>query len=165
MKTHTRSCRDCGESNPANFGRDRRASDGLRTYCKACQRRRHDDYKRRNREKLRESRMAYVAAHREELLAADARRHASRPHIAWAKGYKKRAIGAGVPVVSGPFTKSDVIERYGDACAYCETGEFEHLDHYVPIKHGGPHTLENVRPSCAACNRAKGDQQPSGVTA
>ncbi|RAI25116.1 HNH endonuclease signature motif containing protein, partial [Rhodoplanes serenus] len=49
---------------------------------------------------------------------------------------------------------------YGDGCAYCETGEFEELEHYTPVKAGGPHTLENVRPSCSACNRAKSDADP-----
>jgi 5-methylcytosine-specific restriction endonuclease McrA len=61
----------------------------------------------------------------------------------------------GVPVVADLFTKADVVSRYGDACAYCG-GEFQELDHFIPLKAGGTHVLSNVWPSCTPCNRTKG---------
>jgi 5-methylcytosine-specific restriction endonuclease McrA len=57
------------------------------------------------------------------------------------------------------FTRKDVVDTYGNACFYCG-GDFDWLDHYIPIKHGGDHTMTNVRPSCRTCNLAKGDSMP-----
>lgn len=36
------------------------------------------------------------------------------------------------------------------------------MDHVVPLSKGGPHTYENVRCACRACNRAKGDKLEDG---
>jgi 5-methylcytosine-specific restriction endonuclease McrA len=61
-----------------------------------------------------------------------------------------------------PFSRTEVIKRYGDRCAYCTPGDFESLDHFVPVAAGGPHTLDNVRPSCRSCNSTKywSDDEP-----
>lgn len=80
--------------------------------------------------------------------------------IKWRSSYLSRMDQLGLEPVTEDFTVRDVIARYGDRCAYCETGEFEELDHYIPVKAGGPHTLENARPACSACNRAKWDADP-----
>ena len=61
----------------------------------------------------------------------------------------------GVEPVVEPFTRKQVIERYGDRCAYCPAGDFETLDHLVPVAAGGPHTLDNARPCCRSCNSRK----------
>ena len=49
-------------------------------------------------------------------------------------------------------------------CAYCQqpndgTVPFG-LDHYMPIKLGGTNDLDNLRPCCEPCNRAKHDSHP-----
>ena len=44
--------------------------------------------------------------------------------------------------------------RYG--CAYCNADFWDHMDHIVPLAKGGRHSIENVAPSCAKCNYAKG---------
>ena len=93
-----------------------------------------------------------VLVHLREQQAQSRRTH---PHRIWVKNYRERAARAGHEPVVEHFTKADVIERYGDSCFYCETGEFEHLDHATPVSKGGPHTLDNVRPSCAFCNYSK----------
>lgn len=47
--------------------------------------------------------------------------------------------------------------RVGLACDF-EFVPFEemHLDHIIPISHGGTHTWNNVQTSCAPCNLSKG---------
>lgn len=57
------------------------------------------------------------------------------------------------------FTIQEVIEKYGQQCVYCKE-PFTHIDHYIPLSRGGPHTLENVRPSCEQCNLQKSNKLP-----
>ena len=70
-----------------------------------------------------------------------------------------------------PYTKSEVLERYGNICHICqepidlnapkrvgykgwEAGL--HLDHVIPLARGGDDTIENIRPSHGICNIRKG---------
>lgn len=55
------------------------------------------------------------------------------------------------------FTKQQLIQRisvFGFMCAYCG-GNFDHIDHVIPISKGGPHCLANLRPACKKCNQEK----------
>lgn len=52
-----------------------------------------------------------------------------------------------------------VWKRDGGVCKICNVPvEFEtmHLDHIVPLAHGGEHSYANVQVSCAPCNLRKG---------
>ncbi|WP_425459348.1 HNH endonuclease [Flexivirga caeni] len=53
-------------------------------------------------------------------------------------------------------TSDDLRQQYGQGCYYCGQTPCEHLDHYIPLSAGGAHTLDDLRPTCAACNMAKG---------
>lgn len=108
-----------------------------------------------NIDKKREMDRAYYRVNADQIKARMRERGSH-----WAGGYRTRCRALGLDPVVEDFTKPDVIERYGDSCFYCDTGAFEQLDHYVPVKDGGPHTLDNVRPSCANCNLAKSDLDP-----
>lgn len=170
MKTCTR----CGtEKHLTDFNRNRTRADGLASQCKECRAEvraaQSEDlaayarawseanpnykaeYRAKNAAKLAEERRRWYADNpdynREYRL--------SNPDVFWATTYRSRVRRMGLPEVIEDFRYADVVERYGDACFYCETGEFEHLDHAIPVSKGGPHTLDNVRPSCAACNVSK----------
>lgn len=93
--------------------------------CRACSNAEHRAYRRRN------------------------------PHILWKSAYRKRARAYGFDLVIEDFRFEDVVRTYGGRCAYCPSGKFEELDHFIPICKGGTHVLTNVRPSCAACNAEK----------
>lgn len=71
---------------------------------------------------------------------------------------KRKAIKAKVTVEH--FKHDEIIKKYGSKCFYCNDGEFEHIDHYIPLSKGGSHSLENIRPSCAKCNMCKSDKMP-----
>ena len=58
------------------------------------------------------------------------------------------------PVVES-FTTRQLIERYGDRCFYCGTGDFECIDHRMCVRVGGQHTLDNTVPCCQMCNQRK----------
>ena len=61
----------------------------------------------------------------------------------------------GIEPVIKPFSRKEVIDRCGNRCFYCTVGDFEALDHFVPVAAGGAHTLDNARPSCRSCNSLK----------
>lgn len=128
------------------------------------------EYRDRNRDLIRARDRAWRAANIETRRAGDRRYYAQNAdrikayrseniHTHWASSYRARAKVRGFKPVVEDFTKADVIAAHGDACAYCG-GPFEHLDHAIPISKGGPHTLANVRPSCAECNVVKSDRTP-----
>ena len=82
---------------------------------------------------------------------------ATHPEKGWCSYYRHRARRFGFEPVVEDFAKADVIELYGDQCWHCKDAPFEELDHHpIPVAAEGPHTIENVKPSCARCNRAGG---------
>jgi 5-methylcytosine-specific restriction endonuclease McrA len=50
-----------------------------------------------------------------------------------------------------------VFMRDGRSCQLCGTDEGEmHIDHIIPRKAGGDHSLDNLRVLCKSCNLRKG---------
>ena len=50
-----------------------------------------------------------------------------------------------------------VFMRDGRVCQLCGTDEGEmHIDHIIPRKAGGDHSLDNLRVLCKSCNLRKG---------
>ena len=54
-----------------------------------------------------------------------------------------------------PQRLKEKIQRLGNKCVYCLDGEYEQLDHIVPLSRNGRHVLSNLVPSCARCNGSK----------
>lgn len=79
---------------------------------------------------------------------------ARNPHRRWLHGYVQRCAGYGLTPVVEPFTKEELLDRWGDMCADCGN-EWNQLDHRVPVAAGGAHSLANCCPICESCNRAK----------
>jgi 5-methylcytosine-specific restriction endonuclease McrA len=53
------------------------------------------------------------------------------------------------------------LEVFGHRCAYClEKCDKLQMEHVIPIARGGPHTIDNVVPSCGPCNFRKYDRGP-----
>lgn len=80
-------------------------------------------------------------------------RRAAAPHIEWEHTYRRRARAYGNTPIVESFTREELVARYGDACWQCG-GEWNQLDHVIPVAAGGPHTLGNCRPSCTPENLA-----------
>ena len=50
-----------------------------------------------------------------------------------------------------------IFSRDGRVCQLCGTDEGEmHIDHIIPRKAGGDHSLDNLRVLCKTCNLKKG---------
>lgn len=60
-----------------------------------------------------------------------------------------------------------VTKRYfKNKCAYCRTGKYEVMEHFIPISLGEGGTIaSNVVPACIACNCKKKHNHPNKVTA
>lgn len=162
MKT----CSKCGQTYALDhFRRDAKGVQGVGASCKACRSAQDAGYRSRNRDKRNAALRAAYAADRAKGRAERRDYYAANPHLWWAKHYRQRAFRYGFLPIVADFTRADVIGRYGDSCHYCGRGAFEELDHFVPVIQGGPHTLENVRPSCSDCNQQKGAALVRGESA
>ncbi|WP_260987129.1 HNH endonuclease [Kocuria rosea] len=155
MKTCTR----CGESKPPDaFHKLSTAKDGRRPDCRDC--RKHLTAEYRNRPDVRARKAEYDASYRArpQVQARNAEYmpdyRMQNPHAAWVSTYRQRARAYGLPLIVEHFTRKDVIARYGDACADCG-GEWDQLDHIIPVSAGGTHTLDNVQPVCRDDNHRR----------
>ena len=186
MKT----CTKCGEEKPLDkFNRRKLSADGLESRCRDCARayyvanraralERNAAWYVKNRERVLQQQAEYVATNYDKVQARRAgyrsrnpekirEYQAANPHHWWESNYRKRAAKFGFEAMVIPFTREELIARYGDACHHCG-GPFEHLDHYpVPVALGGAHSLDNCVPSCATCNTAQAARirsaRPSGA--
>ena len=177
-------CSTCGKDRPiVDYAYANRETGRRHGKCRDCFAEYQRAYRARPKSRKRKRELAstsryrewyreYHRAYRKREYAREAKsqymqEYRSRPEIRrreWGRSrwwdYIRRCRKYGHTPVIEDFTKADVIAKYGDHCAYCDTGAFEHLDHYVPVSKGGPHTLDNVRPACTGCNRAKSDDDP-----
>ncbi len=63
--------------------------------------------------------------------------------------YRRRARAYGhIPVIE-KFGTWELVQRYGPFCFYCWLGPFETIDHIVPVRVGGTHTIDNTVPCCS----------------
>ncbi len=53
-----------------------------------------------------------------------------------------------------------LIEAFDGKCGYCRAAESTAIDHYVPLKRGGLHAIDNLVPVCQPCNSSKGAKHP-----
>ena len=168
MKT----CTKCGEEKALyEYHRKTTTRDGRVSRCKKCVRAQKAEYYSQNRETLLAYKAEYYSRNRDAVLARKAERHArpevkarhaeymadyyqANPHIWWEYAYRTRARAYGYTPRVVSFTREALVERYGDQCYHCGTPWTEIDHHPVPVAHGGPHTIENTKPSCSDCNRA-----------
>lgn len=94
----------------------------------------------------------HYAENTERYRENHARWRAANPDKVRAQDQRKRARKANVP--HEPYNRTEIFERYGDTCAYCDAPA-EHLDHVHPISKGGADAPHNLLPACAPCNLSK----------
>ena len=113
----------------------------------------------RHREKRKAASRAYYATHREERARYTAGYRAANPEAKslWYHQRRTRKIGNGVFKVT-PRDWRRMLERFGQACAYCGVVAKLHQEHVIPISRGGRHSIGNLLPACARCNLSKHDR-------
>ena len=117
------------------------------------------DWKARNHQHKLEYDRAYHREHREERLVGMREYQKANPQHARNQRARRRAqMGATVNCI----TRSEwegLKASYHGLCVYCnDRPETMTLDHLEPLNRGGDHTVENIVPSCARCNREKSDK-------
>lgn len=55
----------------------------------------------------------------------------------------------------------ETLNHFDWKCAYCPSGDYELLEHFIPINHEGGTTQLNCVPSCRSCNCIKKGWHPS----
>lgn len=159
-----RQCSKCSVQKPLeDYHRDKKGRQGRSTRCKECACKSAGLWRKSNPERAAEAVRSWWAENRDVALERQAvyraenrdRINAYRvdnPHLGWEPAYVRRAHLYGFDPVVESFTREELIARWGAECAHCG-GEFQELDHWpVAVSKGGPHVIENCRPSCRACN-------------
>ena len=136
---------------------------------KERERKRKKKYWAENRERLLAYGKAYSKANPKVNRRKQKKYWAKHPEKAQEFNRKRRARVNGVEHI--PYTKEEVLEKYGSNCHICGTPidlkaprkagkkgweHGLHLDHLIPISKGGPDTIDNVRPAHGVCNLSKG---------
>ena len=114
-----KTCPQCGESRPASqYYQDRRRKDGLKTYCKSCDKERSTAWRRQNPEKHRE----WARENRSQFLAGRTQPERRAWHL-----YQKYRM------TLEQF--DEMLDAQGGVCAICGTdkpgGKYDiwHVDH------------------------------------
>jgi 5-methylcytosine-specific restriction endonuclease McrA len=184
-------CRRCNDRKPTTeFHKNKRKSDGLDIYCKACNsarlkakyysdvewrknkinktRQYHLDNPEWSRERLRAHHEAHfderMQAHRNRM--ADPVKRAKSRESTRRSESRRRAIKAKSSQVEF-ITENQLSQKlasYDNKCWICER-EFSaevvlNWDHFHPLAKGGAHTLTNLRPACYDCNVRKNGLWP-----
>jgi 5-methylcytosine-specific restriction endonuclease McrA len=91
----------------------------------------------------------------DKINAQKAAYHAAHPEYKRAKDHAYRARLRAAP---GSFTGRqwrELVEQWGNRCAYRgESGALE-PDHRVPLARGGTNFIDNILPACRTCNARK----------
>lgn len=73
--------------------------------------------------------------------------------------YRARKAGTPATLTLGEWIAT--LKRYNYHCAYCQTGPYEVIEHYIPLTCGkGGTTKENCVPACRSCNSKKNNEHP-----
>jgi len=110
------------------------------------------DWQKLNPSRAKEAQARYRLRHKEELKARRKLRLEYNRN-AWNKRKVQKASN-GVFAISKP----ELAKLYAQPCFYCGAiGQIE-MDHVIPIKRGGAHSIGNLVAACMPCNRSKGSK-------
>ncbi len=172
-------CRICGLLLPLDrFYFRIGSSDGLRGECKNCKRDSDKQYRALNEEKHKERSRKYREENHDVLVigkrkwyldnaekikkrVSEYKKTATGKRVCANSKHKRRSI-TGSGCVSAGELRSLLIKS--KKCYWCNMkftkGIVKHIDHYVSIKNGGQHVLQNLVVSCAHCNLSKRHKDP-----
>jgi len=156
-----RKCSKCEDiKEESDFYVDKSRPSGNSARCKACinesKRRQREDpnydhltcrraWAKDNRNHLREWDHIYKANNRSLHALTEARRRARKYRLP--------------DTLTNPMLE-EIIRRFEGKCALCEE-DYEHLDHFIPLKSGHVGTVaENMVPLCKTHNLSKGARNP-----
>lgn len=149
-------CPKCKNIQPiSEFWKNKCTSDGYQTYCKSCLRPSNKKWVEENKERHQELQRSWYKKNREQHLLnskvwAHNNRDKKRQHRAKRLITERNAAGS--------FSAEELNRRmnyYNNKCIYCLDGEYENLEHAIPLDVGGTNWPANLFPSCESCNKRK----------
>ncbi len=146
-------------------------------YAREYNKQYYADNRERELERIKRNRIRFQAQRRQynAVYHAEHREHLKEKQREWklanpekVRRYKKVAKArrrARIHANGGSFTAADVQAQYEaqeGRCFYCGITLHDkyHIDHYIPLKHGGSNWPENIVCACADCNLSKSDKLP-----
>ena len=147
-----KTCTKCGAEKPhAEFHKDKKAKDGLKYYCKACD----NEHKKKWYEDNKEHKKKYYEENREHLLEQKKKWAKDNPHLVRAKNQRRRAWKkAALPQL----TDDDNLALKILSEEASMLGKGWHLDHIVPLSKGGLHHPDNLQIVRSFYNLSKSDK-------
>lgn len=139
-------CSMCGEVKPlADFTR-RQAK------CRPCHAVYNKQYRDAHRAKMNEYSNKYISSEKGKATQKRYRETQKGRDAARMKEHRRRANLASNGVYE--ITDKDMRHLLAQPCAHCGA-EGQHIDHIIPIKRGGRHSIGNLQMLCQRCNSSK----------
>ncbi len=172
-KTQTKKCTRCKHEKPLDQFSKRGDSDRPRSHCNQCKKLAQEEYRERNREKVKAGSTNYrkrLGASLNKRIRQWRKRNPDRDraiHSKW-KANHKDAVNASthrrraqIKGNGGSYTAAEwqAIKAAQDhRCLMCGRREPEiklTVDHVIPVSQGGPNTADNIQGLCKSCNSKK----------
>jgi 5-methylcytosine-specific restriction endonuclease McrA len=153
-----------------------RVTDGLQSWCRPCERRYTQEYKRLHKpagsrtrsavplthEEVNAQKRRYYATHREKELARVRAFSQAHPERDREKDQRRRAVEHGA--ASERVSIAVLAERDSDRCGICHKPvalDERSVDHILPIANGGGHTYANTQLAHLKCNIIRSNRGPA----
>jgi 5-methylcytosine-specific restriction endonuclease McrA len=132
------------------YAREWRAAnrDKTRAYTQKC------DHKNREIRRIKAQRRREVAP--EAVKQAELKWRSANREKVQNKQRQRRARMRGAAGTHNAAAVEARMALFGNCCAYCG-GEFQTVDHVIPLSRGGTCWPANLRPACRRCNSKKND--------
>lgn len=166
-------CCHCKEEKPIDqFYHDRSRATGYTPRCKPCgalsiNKELRKVYEKEYWDKRRDDKRAIVlkSFNQNKKHHAEKRKEYLKTEkgIASYKKYTQKRYALRKSLHAESVDIQQLFVENGGHCEYCKkTLLFSEInvDHYVPISRGGEHKKENLKISCASCNKSKGAKMP-----
>lgn len=168
----TRTCALCEKRLPIDqFHKDKTATDGYRSRCKACRINHVKNWYQDNRERQSTKEKVRRQANPEKYAEKEAERYIKdrekRINLATEHSHRRKARKLKTVVEKG-ISKKSLKKKHGTKCYYCQkemdfsvgTGrkfnrDMATIEHLIPLARGGQHTWENTVLACRHCNISK----------
>lgn len=172
-------CKKCGQVKTlSEFHRNSNISDGHKNSCKKCEsdyyklyraakpRVLTEDHKQKQRNRLKKLRQTpewkakkaeWYQNNKAKVREQTKQYRAKRPGLnaAYVRKYEAKRRGNGIYEI----THKEIIRLRQSPCFYCGSiQEKITLDHVIPIKQGGRHSIGNIVAACQSCNSSKQDK-------